>query len=150
METYKRSLVDGKDANVLKAQQRHWLKEVRNQCQDTACLNRSYDRRIADLGGEVAKAIEIPRPTDQAIVMCWCHMDSCWWWKIERLGTVQAGTKGRLVKVPARHTSEEFSSDYVEQQGYPGFPQRSAPWDDPPTKRYLLCSKTLLVVRDYD
>ena len=99
MEAYKHVLVEATDANRLKAEQRAWLKNVRNQCQDVGCLIRAYDRRIAELGGHAPTGNEIPRPADSNIVLGRCHMDTCSWWKVERQETIRTSSKGHLVKV---------------------------------------------------
>ena len=150
MAAYKHALVEASDANRLKAEQRAWLKNVRNKCLDVTCLFTAYDQRIAALGGKSGSTAKVSRPADPNIVMGRCHMDSCWWWKVASMETVRTGATGRLVKVLARTTSEEFSSDYVDQHGYPGNPQSTATWDVRPLEIYLFCSKTLPAVIEYD
>ena len=143
MAAYKHALVEATDANRLKAEQRAWLKNVRNQCQDVGCLIRAYDRRIAELGGHAPTGNEIPRPADSNIVLGRCHMDTCSWWKVERQETIRTSSKGHLVKVLTRSTSEEFAGEYVIQNGYPEYQLQSARWNDPPSIEYLYCSNTL-------
>ena len=150
MTAYQHALVEATDANRLKAEQRAWLKNVRNKCQDVTCLFNAYDQRIAALGGKSGSTAMVSRPADPNIVMGRCHMDSCWWWKVASMETVRTRATGRLVKVLARTTSEEFSSDYVDQHGYPGNPQSVATWDVRPLEIYLYCSKTLPAVIEYD
>ena len=150
MEAYKHALVETKDANLLKAVQRAWLKNVRNKCQDVTCLFSAYDQRIAELVSKTKTMAKVSRPDDPTIVTGRCHMDSCWWWKVASQETVKSGVSGMLVKVMARTTYEEFSSDYVDQHGYPGNPRSTARWDDQPLEVYLFCSKTLPAVIDYD
>ena len=150
MEAYKQALVETKDANRVKAVQRAWLKNVRNKCQDVTSLFSAYDKRIAELGGKSKPMAKVSRPDDPTIVMGRCHMDSCWWWKVASQETVRSGVTGRLVKVMARTTYEEFTSDYVEQHGYPGNPRSIAQWDEQPMEVYLFCSKTLPAMIDYD
>ncbi len=150
MTAYQHALVEASDANRLKAEQRAWLKNVRNKCQDETCLYSAYDQRIAALGGKSGSMAKVSRPADPNIVRGRCHMDSCWWWKVASMETVRAEATGRLVKVLARTTSEEFSSDFVDQHGYPGNPQSTATWDVRPLEIYLFCSKTLPAVIEYD
>ena len=150
MEAYKRALVESKDANRIKAVQRAWLKNVRNKCQDVNCLFSAYDQRIAELGGKTKTLAKVSRPDDPAIVMGRCHMDRCWWWKVASQETVRSGVTGRLVKVMARTTSEEFSTDDVLQHGYPENPRSTATWDAQPMEVYLFCSKTLPAVIDFE
>lgn len=48
-DAYQSALAQSSNANQLKAGQRTWLREVRNQCQTTACLVDVYKQRIAAL-----------------------------------------------------------------------------------------------------
>jgi TM2 domain-containing membrane protein YozV/uncharacterized protein YecT (DUF1311 family) len=47
---YAMATVNASDKDQLKSSQRQWLKEVRNQCRDSACLVAAYDGRIGALG----------------------------------------------------------------------------------------------------
>lgn len=49
MQVYKKSLTESVSADAIKAEQRLWLKEVRNSCQDVACLKSAYSNRISVL-----------------------------------------------------------------------------------------------------
>lgn len=49
MQVYKKSLTESASADVIKAEQRLWLKEVRNSCQDVTCLKSAYSNRISAL-----------------------------------------------------------------------------------------------------
>lgn len=49
MQVYRKSLADSSSSDSLKAEQRLWLKEVRNSCQDVACLTQAYKGRISAL-----------------------------------------------------------------------------------------------------
>ncbi|WP_229223896.1 lysozyme inhibitor LprI family protein [Duganella sp. sic0402] len=49
MQVYKKSLTESASADAIKAEQRLWLKEVRNSCQDVACLKSAYSNRISAL-----------------------------------------------------------------------------------------------------
>ncbi len=49
MQSYKIALVNTKDSNSLKIQQRDWLANIRNQCNDSACLIKVYNDRISEL-----------------------------------------------------------------------------------------------------
>ncbi len=149
LDAYKQALVNAPDANRLKADQRAWLKNVRNKCQNVKCLIKVYDQRLAELGGGLGSVAKVSRPDDPSIVMGRCHMDGCSWWKVASVDTVSTGAKGRLLKVKARMTYEEFSSDYVDQHGYPDNPKSTAKWEEI-TEVILFCSKTLPAVLDYD
>lgn len=48
--TYKKALAAQSDGGELNLQQRTWLKNVRNQCGDVACIRQAYTGRIAVLG----------------------------------------------------------------------------------------------------
>lgn len=49
MLAYKKARSNSTDSNSVKKQQRTWLKETRNKCQNTDCLKRVYTARIKDL-----------------------------------------------------------------------------------------------------
>lgn len=48
-DAYQSALAQSSNANQLKADQRTWLREVRNQCQTTTCLVEVYKQRLAAL-----------------------------------------------------------------------------------------------------
>ena len=50
--TYKQALQGAPAANILRAEQRKWLVEVRNKCQDTQCLVARYTARNAQLAAK--------------------------------------------------------------------------------------------------
>jgi len=60
---YKQALAAKSDGVELKSQQRAWLKNVRNQCQDVACINQAYTKRLAALG----MSVDISVPETQQI-----------------------------------------------------------------------------------
>ncbi len=45
--SYKQALANALNVNALKSEQRAWLKNVRNKCQDSLCLRRVYKERIS-------------------------------------------------------------------------------------------------------
>jgi uncharacterized protein len=49
MQSYKKSMSTAVNAEALKLEQRAWLTNVRNKCQDAACLKLAYADRIAQL-----------------------------------------------------------------------------------------------------
>ncbi len=49
MLTYKQALIAATDTNALKTQQRLWLVNVRNKCQDSACIMLVYNERLTAL-----------------------------------------------------------------------------------------------------
>ena len=44
--SYKQALANALNVNALKSEQRAWLKNLRNKCQDSLCLRRVYKERI--------------------------------------------------------------------------------------------------------
>jgi uncharacterized protein len=51
MQAYRQSLASAGNGDAVKAEQRAWLVEARNKCQDVACLKSAYAERIAALTG---------------------------------------------------------------------------------------------------
>lgn len=51
MKAYKNALASTQDASRLKSEQRAWLKEVRNLCDEVNCLNRTLADRLKILSG---------------------------------------------------------------------------------------------------
>lgn len=49
MNSYQTTLVNSSDQGAVKALQRSWLANVRNACQDAACLKRVYEERLTAL-----------------------------------------------------------------------------------------------------
>ena len=48
---YRSALAIAFDPEALKEEQRRWLTDVRNRCQDNRCLNRAYEQRLQSLSG---------------------------------------------------------------------------------------------------
>jgi uncharacterized protein len=145
-KSYQQAMADTPNAAALRAQQRSWLKEVRNACRDVACLTTAYAERIAALRGSNQGSAD----THRHVVLGRCHMDACWWWRIEGLEPVGTDRKGRLVKVAVRTTSEEYSAQSLQHSGgYPDMPARHAKWSEAEDV-YLLCSTKRPTVISYD
>jgi len=53
---YKLALASTQDKAALKQQQKDWLKDVRNKCQDSACLKRIYNDRLIALNSVTASS----------------------------------------------------------------------------------------------
>lgn len=51
MQSYKKALANSSDSNTLKSEQRTWLINIRNKCQDSTCLKSAYNNRLAVLNG---------------------------------------------------------------------------------------------------
>ncbi len=47
--SYKEALRNISDTDKLKSEQRNWLSNTRNKCQDADCLKRAYNKRISDI-----------------------------------------------------------------------------------------------------
>ncbi len=52
MQSYKKALANSTDPDVIKSQQKEWLKNVRNKCQDSDCIKRVYEERISSLNSK--------------------------------------------------------------------------------------------------
>ena len=145
-KSYQRAMADTLNVAALRAQQRNWLKEVRNACRNVACLTTAHAERIAALRGNGRGSAD----THRRVVLGRCHMDACWWWRIEGLEPVRTDRKGRLVKVAVRTTSEEYAEQQREDsRGYPHMPARHAKWSEAEDV-YLLCSTKRPTVISYD
>jgi hypothetical protein len=83
------------------------------------------------------------------IVMGRCHMDVCWWWKVENTEEIQSNAKGKLVKTFVRITNVDFPSSVVEKKGYPDLPPKKAKWEDI-TETFIFCSNKIPAYFDYD
>lgn len=60
---YKHALANANNSAIIKARQRDWIKSVRNQCQDAACIAQAYSRRFEQLSQLSANVDNAP---DQA------------------------------------------------------------------------------------
>lgn len=54
MASYKKASSNASNETDLKTAQRKWLKNVRNECKEIACLKQAYTSRIAELNNAVA------------------------------------------------------------------------------------------------
>jgi len=142
MQSYKNAMSNATNKKALKAAQLAWLK-TRNRCQDVGCLKKAYGERTKQLNTSVVHN-DIPKN----VVPGRCHMNSCWWWKVENTENIQAENKGRLVKVHVKTTSADYSDAEVEKNGYPDFPLPQAQWDNT-TEVFLFCSKKLPTYIEY-
>ena len=48
-QSYEQALIDNNGSLVLKEQQRRWLRDIRNRCSDSSCLESAYMQRIFEL-----------------------------------------------------------------------------------------------------
>jgi uncharacterized protein len=141
-KTYKTASLNFPNAKTLETAQRAWLKK-RNHCSDSACIKSSYEARINELNSL--------SPSGEAnnVVMGRCHMDSCWWWKVENTQSIQSDSEGELIKVSVRTTSVEYTSVEVEKKGYPDLPPKKAKWEEA-TETFIFCSSKFPAYFDYD
>lgn len=135
MQTYKRTVLNTTDKKLLKNEQLTWLKS-RNQCTDTNCIREAYEMRINELN-----TLSPQKSNLKNIVTGRCHMDGCWWWKVEKTKSIQSESKGELIEVTVRITEAEYSSAEVDKKGYPDFPAKNTQWEQA-REVFILCSKT--------
>lgn len=68
-EAYRTALASSSEPDAIKTAQRLWLKQIRNACQDEACLATVYQQRIAAIVGDAVSnaqsAIPAPVNTEQ-------------------------------------------------------------------------------------
>lgn len=114
---------------------------------------------IAGDGGDVTLITEneendkklspkVPRDTKN-IVTGRCHMDSCWWWKVEDSQIMKSDNKGSLIKVFVKTTSVDYPRSVVDKKGYPDLPPKKAKWGAV-TETFIFCSTQLPAYFDYD
>ncbi len=78
-----------------------------------------------------------------------CHMDSCWWWKVEDSQIMKSDSQGTLIKVLAKTTSIDYSPSVVNKKGYPDLPPKKAKWGTV-TETFIFCSDKNPAYFDYD
>ncbi len=86
---------------------------------NTVCL--TIDTANADditfISNGECKTTQEKKSTTNNIVTGRCHMDSCWWWKVENTEEIQSdANKGKLVKTFVRITNVDFPSAVVEKK----------------------------------
>jgi hypothetical protein len=85
----------------------------------------------------------------QSIVMGRCHMDSCWWWKVEDSQMMKSNNQGALIKVLVKTTNIDYPRSVVDKKGYPDLPPKKAKWSDT-DETFIFCSNQLPAYFDYD
>ncbi len=143
MQTYKKAMSNSADKKSLKNDQLTWLKN-RNKCTDSDCIKNAYEERIKELA-----TLSPQNKKLKDIVLGRCHMDSCWWWKVEKTENIQSESKGELIKVSVRTTTVEYSSSEVDKNGYPDFPPKKSHWEKV-SEAFVFCSTTLPAYIEYD
>lgn len=138
---YKNALNSAVDGTKIKLEQRTWLKEVRNKCQTSQCLEQAYQQRIKSL------AAKPNTYRQQDIVMGRCHMNTCWWWKVEKTETIQSGNTGRLIRVLTKTATLEYPDG-----NYPDvFPaSKNNRWSKDKEESFLFCSSHVPAFIEYD
>ena len=71
MISYKEALGNISDTDKLKSEQRDWLANTRNKCQDADCLKRAYNKRISD----ISKIAPSSKPASNSAIK---STDSLW------------------------------------------------------------------------
>ena len=103
---------------------------------------------FGDGGAEITLAAEngandkklSPKARDtKNIVTGRCHMDSCWWWKVEDSQIMKSDSQGTLIKVLAKTTSIDYPPSVVNKKGYPDLPPKKAKWGAV-TETFIFCS----------
>ena len=143
MQTYKKAMSNASDKKSLKHDQLTWLKS-RNKCTDSDCIKNAYEERIKEIG-----TLSQQNKKSKDIVLGRCHMDSCWWWKVEKTENIQSESKGELIKVSVRTTTVEYSSSEIDKKGYPDLPPKKSRWEKA-SEAFVFCSKTLPAYIEYD
>ena len=99
--------------------------------------------------GAVDKKLNPKARDTKNIVTGRCHMDSCWWWKVEDSQIMKSDSRGTLVKVLAKTTSIDYPRSVVDKKGYPDLPPKKAKWEDA-TETFIFCSDKNPAYFDYD
>ena len=79
MISYKEALGNISDTDKLKSEQRDWLSNTRNKCQDADCLKRAYNKRISD----ISKIAPSSKPASNSAIK---STDSLWTGEWNRTG----------------------------------------------------------------
>jgi uncharacterized protein len=143
MQSYRQAVANVANKDAIKAEQRAWLKN-RNLCLDPECLRKSYEERIKQLDKPLAQNNDTKN-----IVLGRCHMNSCWWWKIEKAESIKSESKGELIKVQFRMSSVGYTDAEVNKNGYPDSPPEKSRWGKV-SEAFIFCSKKLPAYIEYD
>jgi uncharacterized protein YecT (DUF1311 family) len=136
---YKYTLNSSPDKSLLKSEQKLWLNTQRKNCNtDYNCLINAYKERIvslADVNASTSKA-----NASNNTVLGRCHMNVCWWWKVEKQESIQSSGKGKLIRVYTRGVENEYPDG-----NYPdSFPkQLNKSWGKNTQESYIFCSLKL-------
>jgi len=101
MISYKEALGNISDTDKLKSEQRDWLSNTRNKCQDADCLKRAYNKRISAINDITALHNQVSKKTIK-------NADSLWAGEWNRIDSSQH--EGAGVKITKKTTQVfEFS-----------------------------------------
>ncbi|MDT8405631.1 MAG: hypothetical protein RQ715_00085 [Methylococcales bacterium] len=83
---------------------------------------------------------------DRNVVLGRCHMNECWWWKVEKSEHLKSASNGKLVKVCVRGAAIEFPDG-----NYPDvFPQsENKRWSQEVSEAFVFCSLKLPTYIEY-
>ena len=99
--SYKEALGNISDTDKLKSEQRDWLSNTRNKCQDADCLKRAYNKRISAINDITALHNQVSKKTIK-------NADSLWAGEWNRIDSSQH--EGAGVKITKKTTQVfEFS-----------------------------------------
>lgn len=141
-QSYKKALASAARKDAVKSQQVAWITKERNVCKDAACIEQAYKKRLAALDSPAVDKNAAPNGSASALVLGRCHMNTCWWWKIEKTEVVKAEEKGKLVKVSTTSTSVDYTDAAIRKHGYPKNPPKNCQWEEA-SEAYLFCSSKL-------
>jgi uncharacterized protein YecT (DUF1311 family) len=143
---YKNTLNSSSDKLLLKSQQILWLKTQRKSCNtDYNCLINTYKERIVSLADANTATSKVAASNN--IILGRCHMEVCWWWKVEKQELVQSSEKGKLIKFYTKGVDKEYPGG-----NYPdSFPkQLNKLWGKNIQERYIFCSLPLPMYIDFN
>lgn len=109
-----------------------WLKKTKNACgTSTQCLTKAYESKINYLKENYPLNIVLGR----------CHMDTCWWMKIENETIIKTQDNSRLIRFEKKTAFADFKNGQYPKT----FPKSlNNAWGEKETN-YVLCSEKLPV-----
>ncbi|MDD5227415.1 MAG: hypothetical protein PHN45_04060 [Methylococcales bacterium] len=115
----------------------------------TVCLtiDNANDEDVTSISNGECKTTN-SSPTKN-IVTGRCHMDSCWWWKVEDSQIMKSDSKESLIKVFVKTTSIDYPRSVIDKKGYPDLPPKKAKWGAV-TETFIFCSNKNPAYFDYD
>jgi len=125
MQSYKKALANSTDSDAIKSQQKEWLKNVRNKCQDSECIKRVYEERISSLNSKT----NLSNPVSD-------NADSLWQGEWKRINCSKNEGAGLTI---TKKTSKGFNflidaasgANVGQIEGTASFTQKDAVYKDP-------------------